>query len=1015
MNPTEETNFIVITKIQEFSMQDIVPMAIAFNYPLLAIATSSNSIVVFNFETKITAHLERNSQSDNAVLCADVSPERTHIVTGHSDGEVVLWSLQSGTAIMSQHTQELISYIGFGSNLNIFHADSNGSLCKTVVSQNIFKKTVTTQLLYNFGQPLTALSVHDNVVYVSTCAETLAFKTQPEFKVLWKDASPTSCFAFLETGQRKLVARGIGHSVVISGFDGVTQKVFDFSQTPKVVSLLDENSALVLFNGACEMAVGDRRFRRSVPKGMALAHKDKIYIAGAELMQLSLANISQRVNNYIEEGNWEMAFAQISSPDDVDDLTGMLHSFLVSDKFNAKILFDFVERMNMTDFIVQMMFTERKEEIFAAFIDSGITKWKLTLDFILAIADATKDDEKLIKFLSSIEINLEWLQRIYTLCFERDFKDLMIHFALDYCGDIYLALLLSEYAQNYENEHELLKKSLFDSNDIKGVADSIYFLITVNLTGFISYDKQSASKIFQVAMNMAPNVGVDKGVLINRVLPVLEPTSPFWGVITPIIVESKITIEKEAMKSVNRYVFMPTTADVDLRKEMLLTLLVTNQLDDIRKYLSLVRAVGFKDIEGKLIVKLGDVDEFLSLIISSGEHNFATKLFEVTKDEEVITKFLIRYPRSLIPINPDEYADLVWRLCNTETIHQIAKSISDSQALLWHFLSRLFSHPEFFAKAEEQLCIKYAIFLAKFKPNELLPVLKQMPNVAVDKILDVCLERNVLDCVLYLCLVTQEIEKGTNFATDNLLNSLMEGGDPVVVREIISFLSGIKGHPDYDDIWARFLAVFQLPLYAVTEEPGKSNVISLLGDFVQAMTLVVNPIFVTKQFSSLFSFLPFKDARPLIARLFRAIREKNEFTRTFSRIVKEEAIEAQIKRVKDLGRGFNYDAVRCAACRQKICACNAFASRCGHVFHSECAKSAWCPICRISFRYGDAEQNSPHVSSLLSMFEESVEKKMDDSMDATHQAQNKTQSIASTISLEAPTIGTIVPQRNSYE
>ena len=289
-----------------------------------------------------------------------------------------------------------------------------------------------------------------------------------------------------------------------------------------------------------------------------------------------------------------------------------------------------------------------------------------------------------------------------------------------------------------------------------------------------------------------------------------------------------------------------------------------------------------------------------------------------------------------------------------------------------------------------------------------------MPNIPVEKILGVCLERIILECVLYLCLMTQEIERGTNFAVDSLLNSLMEGGDQAVVREVITFLSGIKGHPDHDDIWAKFLSVFQLPVYAVTEH-GKSNVISLLGDFVQAMTLVVNPVFVTQQFSSLFSFLPFKDGRPLIARLFRAIREKNEFTRTFSRIVKEEAIEAQLNRERDLGRGFNYDAVRCASRGQKICACNAFASHCGHVFHSECAKSAWCPICRVSFRYEEGTSSIPHATTLLSMFEESAEKKIDETLISSHQTLCKPQAIASTISLEVPTIGTVIPQKMAVE
>ena len=234
----EETNFIVTTKINEFPMKDLSPMAIAFNYPILAVVTSSNHIVTFNFETKITIHLERQTATDNPALCADISKDKTQIATGHADGEVVLWSLQTRTAVLSQKTSEPISYIAFGTDLNIFHCDSNGSLCRTSITQNIFKRSVNTTVLYNFDQPLTALRVHENIIYVSTCAETIAFLYQPEFKVLWTDNAASSCFAFLQTPTVKLIGRGVGHSVVISDFNGVTKKIVEFSQTPNVVSLL---------------------------------------------------------------------------------------------------------------------------------------------------------------------------------------------------------------------------------------------------------------------------------------------------------------------------------------------------------------------------------------------------------------------------------------------------------------------------------------------------------------------------------------------------------------------------------------------------------------------------------------------------------------------------------------------------------------------------------------------------------------------------------------------------------
>ncbi|EAX96529.1 hypothetical protein TVAG_256690 [Trichomonas vaginalis G3] len=1016
MTESEETNFIVITKIKEFPMPDGQPMAIAFNYPLIAIVVSSKTIVTFNFETKSTVKLERQLiGEENVVLCADVSPDRTHIATGHSDGEVVVWSLQSKTSLISTNTSEPISFIAFGSAFSIFHSDAMGNLSRTTVSQNIFKKSVTTQILYNFEQPLTALAYHDNALYVSTSTHTLAYLITPEFRSHWTDHTCTSCFAFLETANSKLIARGVGHNVIISKYDGTLIRTVEFSQTPNVVSMLSENSVLVLFSGNCEMAVGERRFRRHVPKGPSLAFKDKIYVAGSELIQLSIASISQRVENYIQENNWPMALAQITEPDDIDDLQGLLKKYVKSDQFNPQELFKFVERMNMTDFVVQMMFTDKKEQILEAFIESGITKWKLTLEFIIEAAKCIKDDQKLIKFLTSVELNIEWLQTIFNLCFDRGLVDLISELALEYCSDIYMALLVYEYSKNYEKEHNLIRSILMPQNPstvaLRMKQDCVKFLSTVDLYGFVNYDSQSALQIFQIALDLSPHLGFSISTIINHIIPSLDPSSTFWGILIPQIVQYSIIVDDNSLNAINRFIFLPSKSDVSIRREMLNALLKTNQIKDLRKYLIMTRSAGFTDCELKIIELLKDPEELLYFIIQNQVKEFANELKKVTNnDSETISKILVKHCKTLLGVNPDEYTEMVWEYGKSDLTIRVYKNLKDSHALSWHFLHRIFSnHKEFYEAADEQSSEFYAMNLARYQPKTLLDSLKNMKSIPLDKLLNTCMERGILDSALYLCLLTQEIDKGVTFSSEYLLNSLMEqGGDKNVVNEIVTFLSSISSNPDYEENWVKLLSVFQLPLYAIKDDTTKrQNILNLLGDFIQTMTLVVEPVFVTQNLTTLFSFLPFKDSRSLVSRVFKTIREKTEFTRTFSHIVKDESVCAQLNFVKKLSNGHEYDAERCATCGQRLCACNAYAARCGHVFHSECAKSAWCPICQRGFQLVDKKDEGQTLQGVAMLT--NFENKVKESEIKPQQKTNQT-NLLNPKKLEMPLIGTLVQQ-----
>ena len=204
----------------------------------------------------------------------------------------------------------------------------------------------------------------------------------------------------------KTIARGVGHNVVISGVDGVKKTTIGFRHSPICDVLLDENNIITVSPGECEIAVGDIHYRRSVPKGHALVHKDRIFIAGVEIIQIALASVSQRVEHLVQEGNWEMALSQISSPGDISVL---LHDYADSDALCHSVLFATVERLWIIDFIVKMSPPKRRQEIIRAFAESGISRWTLTLDFVMEVIATTRDDEKLVKFLSTVELSLDWL------------------------------------------------------------------------------------------------------------------------------------------------------------------------------------------------------------------------------------------------------------------------------------------------------------------------------------------------------------------------------------------------------------------------------------------------------------------------------------------------------------------------------------------------------------------------------------------------------------------------------
>jgi len=983
MDSAAETNFIEITKIKEFPMNIDSPMSISFSYPLLGIVVSSDKIITFDFETRATITLERKANhEENVVMCSSITQDKTHIATGHSDGEIVLWSIQSRTMTCATKLSDPITYIAFGSStFAMLHSDSNGTLCKSLFSQNIFKKSVSTQVLHSFDQPLTALAVQFSMAFVSTSMETLAYSLSPDFQLVWADNSPSSCFAFLENNEGRFIARGVGHNVFLSMIDGSNKRIIEFSHTPSVVSVLNINSVLVLFNGFCEMSVGSRRFRRAVPQGRSLAHKDRIFIVGSDLVQLSLVSLQQRVDNYIKEGNWRVAFEQISNPDDVSNFPSLLNSYVQSNSFDASYLLSIVDRFGVVDYIVQMMFPSKKEEILLAFVDKIYTNWPLTISFIFEITKICPD-EKLIPFLGKIEIHLDWLQQIFTVCYNKGYYDTMISIALEYCSDYYLALKLSYHDKKIDKVYGLLK-DILSLSSAQFINDGLAFLLESDLSFFLSNNQTEAQYILFAYFDIVVSKGGDITNYINHFCSFMSEDSILWIPLSTTIIDKRIILNTVSFQNSIRHIFsIPNEHNVNNRQQLFAFLLSSNQITDLRLFLGLARTYRFNNIQFDIIALLHDAEELISFIIENKLQSFSDSFNKVVPDITLKKKAYERHCRILLSVNPDEFCVDIWAFGDFELIHNVYHLVKESKSHTWHLLKRLFTHSEFFSVALEDEFTSYITFLSYYYPNNLLDTLKQMPNIPVEKALQICQTKGIIDAFLFLCQLTHDMDKALEFGTVSLQNSLMTDQDPSVVTQIITFLSGCSSYPEFRNLCDKFMESFQLPLFAFLSTPEKlSSVTSLLSQYVQSMILIVDPVFLAEQFSKHFSFLPFKDSRPILKTFFLTLNEKNQFSHTYSQIVKHESVEKQINHIKSKSRGAQYTALKCISCGLPFTHEPAVAAPCGHTFHFSCTSNAWCPVCNSPFTVPKITPVFTQIMGIIDKFEEIVDQKKSETVE----------------------------------
>jgi WD40 repeat protein len=417
-----EDSFLVIGEVagQPFREQGKPPMPIALFDKLIAGAFSACHVRVFDLTTLEITDLRRDScPPGSVVLCAAISPDLLYVVTGHSDdngGEIVIWSMPPKSELHQITTVDAVTKICFGlSSSEVIATNLTGSIFVAEVkaqSRFALRRTQTPCQVNekcNMSVPVNAMAVYYGKcecqarLFVSTPSGTFALSTR-DYQVAWQDGHVSLCFAFYDN-ETQILARGVGHTVLLSDFQGENVRCFSFSATPSTISVIDINAVLVLFAGSCEMAKmraedDFEKFSRAVQRGTSLAYGSSIFIVGQDgtLLRLTLASVKDRVANYRQQKKWTEALSLISNATDVDNLTELLKAYAASPECDPRVLFETIGRLNVHDTFVSGVIKENRAALVTAFVEQKVMNWSLNMGFIRELFDFVEDDDKLTAF-----------------------------------------------------------------------------------------------------------------------------------------------------------------------------------------------------------------------------------------------------------------------------------------------------------------------------------------------------------------------------------------------------------------------------------------------------------------------------------------------------------------------------------------------------------------------------------------------------------------------------------------
>ena len=962
-----DDEFINVNRIIEGQLQAADVVAIAMSYPYLAVVRSANEMLVYKVDKREVLPMKRKSVvSGVSIVCADIHKEAGYVVTagiGQAGGEIVVWQLSTASELVVMNLPFGVTHIQFGNSASeIVYADIHGRVSVLSLSNFFIKFQLKPKAKFEREMGVVVgMKMFKGSLYVG--AQTGTFRldlTKEGLPATEIDKNQTYCFGFYSSEEKLVMARSIGHNVVISQLTPPGEdRILEFDETPSQVAVINPNMVVVLFPERVEMASPKLRCRKEVPTGLSLEGNGAIYIVGKGIYEVNIVSQEQRIQYYIAREQWDMAFEQISSPDEVPDLYGILNSYIRSDNFESSVLFDLLERMDVTDYVVLGMLKEKREQLLVDYVASGRTGWLLTLDFVKEILNTLKDDEQITNFLESIELNQSWIKVIVCQCLERGLFDLANYLVATYRHDYYIQFLVALYRQDSKMLHATVHPLLKDcTSDPDLFTDTLAFMENYDLTQMFAFDEKHTDALLKAMLSYLNEKEMDTTNLIASVARAANKESQIWLTIAEHVSEKQLTVDSSVIPFIENFLFFRENEAGELQTSLFLMMLATHQFNDLRKYLNLARMKKYVECETWIVCQLHSYDEMVKSIISNQLAIFKDFLLNVVEDRTKVKSLLMSQSLLFISINADEFCELVSDLCSMEDVRKIGEALSGDAAAIWQFYKRILTQKVFAQEATGEEVVDFVKMLCRYRKEDVLSNLRNFKEFPTAKVLSVCEKNGIVDATLYLCDLMRDFARAKTFARDALTSALMKDQGQKVVTQICHYLSTTCCEDGKVQMWLDVMESFQLPFFAFRDDPEKtSHVAQLLSQYMDSMIRDVNdPVEVAQRFGKDFAFLPFRTARSILAGFFQSVREKFEFSRTLNRILKYEAVQKQMTRIKDLTGGRVYDAVRCTGCNRRLGQGNAIASHCGHVFHQECARNGWCPICQTSFASFVAKQ-----------------------------------------------------------
>jgi hypothetical protein len=524
--------------------------------------------------------------------------------------------------------------------------------------------------------------------------------------------------------------------------------------------------------------------------------------------------------------------------------------------------------------------------------------------------------------------------------------DVVAHFAAVYRKDFYLQLLIAFFREDWRLAHELTHPLVLsiEANSVL-FEDAVLVFCESDLSGMISFDGDHFLAILnQILRQLGRTVSPVLPRFVRSVILSIDENSRVWIDLTQFLLDSGLALDADVHPALDNFVFFGPDEMRQSRLSAFRFAIDTNQFTDYARYLSLARARGLVECEFLLISRAKNPDQLLRFLVANRVTQYRGHLCNVISDPLALKHFLEVYSRTLMALNPQEFVDILFGLNDIPFIHEIGRALMGNPALSWHYLSRLFAQPSFHEFATPEEVQLYLERLCDYRPAAVFPALKVL-KTHVD-ILDLCQDRGIVDATLYLCDLTQDLDRARRFGSMALEADLMAGADSNMVSEICAFLSSRKGKTE---LWFHFLQAFQLPIFAFLDRPeALASVMQKLEEFIDAMIRNADsPTGVANQFGEMFGFLPLKHGRPLLKRFFSSLTEKNAFAKSLAEIRKEEAVEAQMGRIRALTSGVECDATKCQECGRPFRQGPVIMGSCGHVFHEECARAGKCRTCNV--------------------------------------------------------------------